>query len=260
MVAYRDGAAGAFDELYRRHKGGLYRYLLRQCRDASAAAEMFQDLDEPHTIAGRLRADCKVLHLSLPHGAQPPRRPLSPERAWAEVSLDDDDGAIEAPLAARRDGPDAQHERRALAAQLLGLVEALPAAQREAFVLQHEGGMTVEEIAEATGVTRETAKSRRRRSTSGFSPQHAARPGQGRALESQAQSRRARGSARVQGLPACAGCSRRPDRQHHQFESRAAGDRGAGTARSAAGPALRAGGPGPRAGARCADGPRLAAC
>jgi len=77
-----------------------------------------------------------------------------------KVSLDDD--ALEEPLAERRDGPDAQCERRALAARLLGLVEALPAAQREAFVLQHEGGMTVEEIAEATGVTRETAKSRLR--------------------------------------------------------------------------------------------------
>ena len=36
MVAYRDGNAAAFDELYRRHKGPLYRYLLRQCRDAAA--------------------------------------------------------------------------------------------------------------------------------------------------------------------------------------------------------------------------------
>lgn len=44
MVAYRDGAAGAFDELYRRHKGGLYRYLLRQCCDASASAGMFPDV------------------------------------------------------------------------------------------------------------------------------------------------------------------------------------------------------------------------
>ena len=30
MVAYRDGNLGAFEALYRRHKGGLYRYLLRQ--------------------------------------------------------------------------------------------------------------------------------------------------------------------------------------------------------------------------------------
>jgi RNA polymerase sigma-70 factor (ECF subfamily) len=45
---------------------------------------------------------------------------------------------------------------------VLQVLEALPAAQREAFVRQHEAGLTLEEIAEATGVTRETAKSRLR--------------------------------------------------------------------------------------------------
>src|SRR3970040_676632 len=44
MLLYRDGEAGAFDALYARHKGGVYRYLLRQCRDAAAAEELFQDV------------------------------------------------------------------------------------------------------------------------------------------------------------------------------------------------------------------------
>ena len=44
MLGYRDGDAGAFDVLYARHKGGLYRYLHRQCRDAAAAEELFQDV------------------------------------------------------------------------------------------------------------------------------------------------------------------------------------------------------------------------
>jgi RNA polymerase sigma-70 factor (ECF subfamily) len=42
------------------------------------------------------------------------------------------------------------------------LIAELPEAQREAFLLQLESGMSVEEIAQATGVTRETAKSRLR--------------------------------------------------------------------------------------------------
>lgn len=33
-----------FDALYARHRGGLYRYLLRQCRDAAAAEELYQDV------------------------------------------------------------------------------------------------------------------------------------------------------------------------------------------------------------------------
>ena len=42
------------------------------------------------------------------------------------------------------------------------MLDGLPAAQREAFVLQQEGDLSVEEIAAATGVSRETAKSRLR--------------------------------------------------------------------------------------------------
>ena len=30
MSAYGGGDSGAFDELYKRHKGGVYRYLLRR--------------------------------------------------------------------------------------------------------------------------------------------------------------------------------------------------------------------------------------
>ena len=44
MLGYRDGDAAAFDVLYARHKGGVYRYLYRQCRDAAAAEELFQDV------------------------------------------------------------------------------------------------------------------------------------------------------------------------------------------------------------------------
>jgi RNA polymerase sigma factor (sigma-70 family) len=51
---------------------------------------------------------------------------------------------------------------REQAAQLLRLIGALPEAQREAFLLQQEADMSVEEIAQATGVSRETAKSRLR--------------------------------------------------------------------------------------------------
>jgi RNA polymerase sigma-70 factor (ECF subfamily) len=45
---------------------------------------------------------------------------------------------------------------------LLGAIDALPAAQREAFLLQQEGELSLEEIAAVTGVNRETAKSRLR--------------------------------------------------------------------------------------------------
>lgn len=45
---------------------------------------------------------------------------------------------------------------------LIAAVGQLPPDQREAFLLQAEAGMSVEEIAAATGVNFETAKSRLR--------------------------------------------------------------------------------------------------
>jgi RNA polymerase sigma-70 factor (ECF subfamily) len=79
------------------------------------------------------------------------------------LSLDDDDPPVLPELpASRRDQPETALEIKQQAARLMELISGLPAAQREAFVLQQEGGLSVEEIAEATGVSRETAKSRLR--------------------------------------------------------------------------------------------------
>ena len=44
MLEYRDGNADAFEALYARHKGGLFRYCLRHCRERGAAEETFQDV------------------------------------------------------------------------------------------------------------------------------------------------------------------------------------------------------------------------
>ena len=163
MLAYRDGDAGAFDVLYARHRGGTYRYLLRQCRNAALAEEMFQDVwmnliraRAGYTVQARFTTWLyRIAHNRLMDHF---RRHDSDA-----VSLDDDNAAPAAePEAPRGADPAVGAESRALAAQLLTLLGRLPAEQREAFVLQQEGGMSVEEIAETTGVSRETAKSRLR--------------------------------------------------------------------------------------------------
>ncbi len=58
--------------------------------------------------------------------------------------------------------PDHQAISRAEARAFLQAVEALPPAQREAFLLQTEGGLSLDEIAAATGAAHETVKSRLR--------------------------------------------------------------------------------------------------
>lgn len=163
MLGYRDGEAGAFDLLYSRHKGGVYRYLLRQCRDAALTDELFQDVwmnliraRDAYTVQAKFTTYLyRIAHNRLMDHF---RRHDS-----TAVSLDDDTGLeIAEPAAPRSDEPEAVADARQQAALLLQLLEALPAAQREAFVLQQEGGLSIEEIATATGVAHETAKSRLR--------------------------------------------------------------------------------------------------
>ncbi|HZZ87303.1 MAG TPA: sigma-70 family RNA polymerase sigma factor [Caulobacteraceae bacterium] len=59
-------------------------------------------------------------------------------------------------------GPLQQVESRELAQRLLSAVEALPLEQRGAFVMFAHAGLSLDEIARATGVGLETAKSRLR--------------------------------------------------------------------------------------------------
>ena len=50
MLAYASGEAAAFDVLYARHKGGVYRYVLRHCGNAGLADELFQAASQPVVI------------------------------------------------------------------------------------------------------------------------------------------------------------------------------------------------------------------
>jgi RNA polymerase sigma factor (sigma-70 family) len=164
MLLYRDGEAGAFDALYARHKGGVYRYLLRQCRDAAAADELFQDVwmnlvraRSGYTVQAKFTT--YLYHLAHNRLIDHYRK----NGHAVMVSLDEEEGeaALEVPDGRERPADEALDSRRQ-AARLLELVAALPEVQREAFLLQQESGMSVEEIAQATGVNRETAKSRLR--------------------------------------------------------------------------------------------------
>jgi RNA polymerase sigma-70 factor, ECF subfamily len=164
MLCYRDGDAGAFDVLYTRHKGGLFRYLHRQCRDAAAAEELFQDvwMSLIRARAGyTVQAKFTTYLYRLAHN-----RLVDHYRKHSQAAASLFEGAngeaLEEVVDERAPPPDAAHDSRQQARRLLELIAELPEAQREAFLLQQESGMGVEEIAQATGVNRETAKSRLR--------------------------------------------------------------------------------------------------
>ena len=169
MLAYAAGDAAAFDTLYARHKGGVYRYLLRQCRQGGVADELFQDV-WMNLIRARASyvpsAKFTTWLYRLAHN-----RLIDHYRATGLVTLvsvDDEAHAdiVDALPGVAGDQPEVRAENHQLGARLKAAVATLPAAQREAFLLQQEGGLTLAEIAELTGAGIETVKSRLRYATS----------------------------------------------------------------------------------------------
>lgn len=158
MLRYAAGEAAAFEPLYRRHKDALWRYFLRQGCDEATAGELFQEV-----WASLIRARA---------GYQPSARfatwlyKLAQNRLidhWRvqrpQDGIDADDERL---TEAEHRTPAARASQAEQAERLRRAITALPVDQRQAFLLQAEAGLTLEEIAAQQGVGRETVKSRLR--------------------------------------------------------------------------------------------------
>ncbi len=159
MRDYRGGDADAFQMLYRRHGDRLHRFVLRLA-GAADAEEIFQEV-----WIAVIRARERYVHgakfttylYAIAH-----RRAMDRLRAQGRAA---EDRRAVLPADVPDDGTSTPVElvwREAAGAALLAAIDALPIPQREAFLLQAEGGLSLEEIAEATATPRETVKSRLR--------------------------------------------------------------------------------------------------
>jgi RNA polymerase sigma-70 factor (ECF subfamily) len=162
MLQYRDGDADAFEVLYARHKGALFRYCLRHCRERSTAEETFQDV-WLRVIGARQRYEPRAKFTTWLYRIAHNRvidhyRADNPGRIQ---SLDDDESGM-VPVADRKDEPDRRVTSGEQATRLRTLLAGLPAEQRDVFLLHEEAGLGLDAIAEVSGVGRETAKSRLR--------------------------------------------------------------------------------------------------
>ena len=166
MLAYREGDAGAFEQLYKRHKGGLYRFVLRSIRDQAQAEELYQEIWMRVIEArGRYEAQAKFITwlYTIAHNRLVDHWR---KRGLTLVSLDQEDAALSEPPAGADYEPQRVLEAKQTLTRFTRALEALPPAQREAFLLHEEAGMSVAEIAQATGAGEEAAKSRLRYATS----------------------------------------------------------------------------------------------
>lgn len=165
MQQYANGRVEAFDLLYTRHALGVWRYIFRSVRDTAVADDLLQDVwfaVARQAVNYRATARFKTWLFTLAH-----HRKIDHFRTLKNhVSLDEeicDDTTLADRLAADSGfGPLRQLESREQGAALIAAIEQLPTEQRDAFLLQVEGDLSVDEIAATCGVSFETAKSRLR--------------------------------------------------------------------------------------------------
>ncbi len=180
MAAFANGDARAFEQLYARHQAGLYRFIRRLLGSALNAQtdEVFQDtwlrVVQARTRWQPLGASFRTWLFTLAHH----RVVDLLRRSGREVSVDGFDGDDGAPWEPAADASAAwQHWPAPAAAashteelafwrrageQLLGCLDQLPLPQRTTFLLHHDDGFALDEVARTLEVGFETAKTRLR--------------------------------------------------------------------------------------------------
>ena len=163
MLAYARGEMGAFETLYARHRGALYRYLMRQARDGEVANDLFQEVWS-RVIVNRARYEARAKFRTflftlahncfIDHCRRTKARPSG-------MGIEDADAADLLP--ANEDSrPDSALEQAETTRCYRAALAALPAEQRDVYLLHEESDLSLEDIARVTGVGAETAKSRLR--------------------------------------------------------------------------------------------------
>jgi len=163
MLAYARGELGAFETLYARHRGALYRYLVRQARDGEVANDLFQEVWS-RVIVNRARyeprAKFRTFLFTLAHNCFIDHCRRSKARP-AGMVLEDADAADLLP-ASEESQPDSALARDQVSRRYQAALATLPPEQRDVYLLHEESDLSLEEIARVTGVGAETAKSRLR--------------------------------------------------------------------------------------------------
>lgn len=163
--AYVDGNNAAFDTLLRRHQSKLFSYILRIVKNRDIADDIFQETfvkiimtlkQGRYAESGKFGAWLtRIAHnLIIDHFRQ--------EKSENSISTDDE----EVNLLNRRDLCDENIEDLMVNDQIRTdvrrIIEALPEAQREVLMMRYYSNMSFKEIADATGVSINTALGRMR--------------------------------------------------------------------------------------------------
>ena len=195
---YAQGDLSAFEQLYARYKGGIYRYLLRQVQTQSLAEDICQEvwgkvISKAQTFSDTAEAD-NMTSATVNTAEINPEDTLNERsqtnktsfKAWLYTiacnSIIDhvrhvkvvqqvfvepkatDDTEINANTAdvqsTHTDTPEANAQRRAQTLAITHCLQQLPRHQLDCFLLKEEAGFTLKMIADITQASFEASKSR----------------------------------------------------------------------------------------------------
>lgn len=161
---YIAGDENAFALLVDRHKNKVFTTILLIVRNTDTAEDLLQDtfIKAIHTMkSGRYNEEgkfsswiCRIAHnLAIDFFRKEKRSPL--------ISMEDDSPVFNTTSFAE-DSAEAVQIKEETHARLRALIQQLPDAQREVLIMRHYADMSFQEIADATGVSINTALGRMR--------------------------------------------------------------------------------------------------
>ncbi|MGL5393197.1 MAG: sigma-70 family RNA polymerase sigma factor [Shewanella sp.] len=159
MACYAKGDVSAFERLYVKHKGALYRYFVRQLADPQLAEDLYQETwGRVIRAAPNYQASAKFTTwlYRIAHNLL-----IDHVRAVKPVELvSSADDAFDTLAGAEQHQPDVQWQVLQKSLLLKQCISTLPQVQKEAFILNIEMGFTAAVISDIAGVTLEATKSR----------------------------------------------------------------------------------------------------
>jgi len=161
LRAHLAGDAHAFGRLYDRYDRASFHLIRRLVANAETAEDLHQ---ETWIAVSRNAASFDPARASFAAWLFTIARNKTFDhfRRQKVAVLSSDIGEAAMMVADPGPSPAEQVQSRQRAAEIVAAVEALPLEQRGTFVMFADGGLSLEEIAQATGVAAETAKSRLR--------------------------------------------------------------------------------------------------